>query len=264
MGIEKRARQKENRQQRLAAESRAATAAKWRRRLVRWPILLGLVALAFWLPTRGDDTEVAVTDDSAAPLNAPASYDEFRSQVSACGSDQPDERTEMTFEEPGDADVEGLVTLTLETSCGEIVLTLDADAAPETVNSFVFLAEEGYFDGTVCHRLVPGFVLQCGDPSATGTGDPGYIVPDEFPDAGFVYTEGVLAMANSGSGTTGSQFFLVIGDASFLDPVYSVFGTFEDTTGVIAAMLDIPLGLSSGAQSGPLETIYLTSVTVDG
>ena len=278
MGSEKRARQKENRQLRLARQEKAATQAKWRRRLIRWPILLGLMALAFWLPTLGDDetdvsatstpatvtTATAVTDDSTVtPPQTPGSYDEFRLQTTACDNTAPDETVEMIFDEPEQLGLEGTVEVTLATSCGDIALSLDADSAPETVNNFVFLAQQGYFGGTVCHRLVPGFVLQCGDQTGTGTGSPGYVVPDEFPEAGFDYSDGVLAMANSGAGTTGSQFFLVIGDTG-LSAEFSVFGTFEDPDGAIAAMLEIPLGPNSGGeQSVPLETVYLNSVTVN-
>jgi peptidyl-prolyl cis-trans isomerase B (cyclophilin B) len=159
----------------------------------------------------------------------------------------------------------GTVSVTLDTSCGSFELALDADGAPETVNSFAFLASQGYFDGTVCHRFVPGFVLQCGDPTATGTGNPGYTVPDEFPEEGFVYGEGVVAMANAGLGTTGSQFFLVIGDASFLPATFNVVGTFSDPNGVVEALAGVTLGVSAGGeQSTPLETIYLNAVIVGG
>ena len=121
----------------------------------------------------------------------------------------------MTFDAAEDQQVSGIVNVVLDTSCGTLELALDADTAPESVNSFVFLARQGYFDGTVCHRYVPGFMLQCGDPTGTGTGRPGYTVSDEYPAEGFVYEKGTVAMANSGPGTTGSQFFLVVGGSGF-------------------------------------------------
>lgn len=200
---------------------------------------------------------------STEPREPAADYAGFRAQPTACGAQAPDESTAMSFDAPADQGLSGIVTVQVDTSCGPLVFALDADAAPETVNSFVFLARAGFFDGTVCHRLIPGFVLQCGDPTATGAGGPGYTVPDEFPEPDFVYEEGVLAMANAGPGTTGSQFFIVIGDASFLGPVYSVFGSFTDTAGTLASLVEVPLGSLGGEQSRPLETIYLNQVTVE-
>jgi peptidyl-prolyl cis-trans isomerase B (cyclophilin B) len=128
-------------------------------------------------------------------------------------------------------------TLSLTTSAGPITIKFDAGRAPCTVQSMAFLAGEGYFDGTKCHRLVTSEglrVLQCGDPAGDGTGGPGYVVPDEFPtdlppsqDGQYVtYKRGLVAMANAGPGTTGSQFFLVYGDST-LPPDYTVFGTMD-------------------------------------
>ena len=116
--------------------------------------------------------------------------------------------------------------LTVKTNRGDFGLTLTPDAAPCTVNSFASLAEQGYFDGTKCHRLVPGFVLQCGDPSATGTGGPGYSFDDEL-SGDETYPAGTLAMANSGPDTNGSQFFIVLEDAA-LPAAYTVFGTVDE------------------------------------
>jgi peptidyl-prolyl cis-trans isomerase B (cyclophilin B) len=128
---------------------------------------------------------------------------------------------------PSGADVsaEGTVPMTLQTSAGAIPLTLDRALAPCTVNSFVSLTEQGYFDGTSCHRLTsePGLqVLQCGDPTGTGSGGPGYSFADEtFPE--LRYGRGILAMANSGPNSNGSQFFMVYGDGE-LPPNYTAFG----------------------------------------
>ena len=91
------------------------------------------------------------------------------------------------------------------------------------MNSFVFLAGEGYFDGSVSHRILPGFVMQAGDQTATGLGGPGCTIVDEFPPQDFVYTRGTLAMANAGPGTTGSQLFIVLDDVQ-LPPQFTVFG----------------------------------------
>ena len=113
---------------------------------------------------------------------------------------------------------------TMTTSHGTMVINLDPLAAPKAVNSFVFLARYHYFDGIVFHRIIPGFVLQGGDPTGTGTGGPGYRFDDELPSAGR-YKVGSLAMANAGPNTNGSQFFVISGpDGMRLPPLYSLFG----------------------------------------
>ncbi len=273
MPTEKRARQRENREKLLAARARVERIERLKRRGIVLAVILIIVAIFAWLTNRDTgDPEPSATVATVATVattlpsqtRGPVDYAGFRAQTTACEGTQPAERVEMTFEAPADQALSGSVQATLQTSCGSIELALDADAAPESVNSFVFLAREGYFDGTACHRLVPGFVLQCGDPGATGGGDPGYVVPDEFPADGFLYDTGVIAMANAGPGTTGSQFFLVIVDGSLLPPLFSVLGTFTVSDGTLAALAQVPLGLSPGGeQSGPLETIYLDSVVVE-
>lgn len=126
----------------------------------------------------------------------------------------------------GPTSARGTAAATLQTSAGPIDLTLSRDLAPCTVNSFLSLAKQGYFDGTSCHRLTtsPGLqVLQCGDPTGRGKGGPGYSFADEvFP--GLSYGRGLLAMANAGPNTNGSQFFVIYGDAE-LPPNYTVFGS---------------------------------------
>ncbi|MQA14755.1 MAG: peptidylprolyl isomerase [Pseudonocardiaceae bacterium] len=126
----------------------------------------------------------------------------------------------------GETSTEGTVGVTLQTGVGTIPLTLDRGLAPCAVNSFVSLAEQGFYDDTPCHRLTTSptlQVLQCGDPSGTGRGGPGYSFADEtFPELS--YGRGYLAMANSGPDTNGSQFFMIYGSAQ-LPPDYTVFGT---------------------------------------
>ncbi|GAA3542191.1 hypothetical protein AFL01nite_09380 [Aeromicrobium flavum] len=127
-------------------------------------------------------------------------------------------------------------TLTVATNRGDIKLTLTPDAVPCTVNSFVSLAEQGYFDDTKCHRLVPGFVLQCGDPAATGAGGPGYRFDDELT-GDETYPAGTLAMANAGPDTNGSQFFIVLADAE-LPPSYTVFGKVDEAGLAVARAIE--------------------------
>lgn len=161
--------------------------------------------------------------------------------LTACGSSESDgetvaaESSSCVYQEGGnqakDAEVPpakpiNADSLTIKTNRGNIVTTLSPDTAPCTVSSFASLAEQGYFDGTKCHRLVPGFVLQCGDPSATGSGGPGYSYADELK-GDETYPAGTLAMANSGPDTNGSQFFIVLDDAD-LPAAYTVFGSVDE------------------------------------
>ncbi|NNC74898.1 MAG: peptidylprolyl isomerase [Acidimicrobiia bacterium] len=188
----------------------------------------------------------------------------FAAQPTACGSVAPAAPADLSYTAPENLGLgSDTIRATIVTSCGSIVIDLDPAAAPETVNSFIFLAEEGYFAGTVSHRVVPDFVIQAGDPTATGSGGPGYRIGDEPPPDGFLYARGVVAMANAGPGTTGSQFFIMSGDAN-LPPLYSVFGTVVEGFDVIDAINYLPKGVSArGEPSVPLETLYIEQVIVE-
>jgi cyclophilin family peptidyl-prolyl cis-trans isomerase len=194
----------------------------------------------------------------------PSDYAGFRAQPTACGAEAPPEAVATTYDVPQDMAIDpaSTPTATIATSCGDIVVELDPAAAPATVNSFVFLAEAGYFDGTVSHRVLPGFVIQMGDPTGTGSGSPGYVVPDELPAPGTVYTTGTVAMANAGPGTSGSQFFITLSDVG-LPADYTIFGRVVDSA-TLDAIASVPLGPGAqGEVSVPLETVYIESVTVE-
>jgi peptidyl-prolyl cis-trans isomerase B (cyclophilin B) len=125
--------------------------------------------------------------------------------------------------------------LVFRTSCGDFTVRLDPEAAPKTTASLVALAEDGYFDGTFFHRIVPGFVIQGGDPTGTGTGGPGYSTVDT-PAAGTTYTKGVMAMAKTAAeapGTSGSQFFVVTADDAGLPADYAVVGKVTEGLDVV-------------------------------
>ncbi|WP_028644319.1 peptidylprolyl isomerase [Nocardioides sp. URHA0020] len=159
----------------------------------------------------------------------------------------------------------GQVDVEISTSVGEIDATLDADTTPCTVNSFLSLAQQGYFDDTPCHRLTTAeagiSVLQCGDPSGTGSGGPGYSFDDELSGSE-TYPAGTLAMANAGPNTNGSQFFVVYGETP-LPPQYTVFGKLDaDSTKVVADLA--ALGTATGQADGPpAKKVTITSVKVD-
>jgi peptidylprolyl isomerase len=143
------------------------------------------------------------------------------------------------------------------TSKGTMTIALDPVAAPKTVNNFVFLARYHYFDGIVFHRVIPGFVLQGGDPKGSGMGGPGYEFEDELPRPGR-YELGSLAMANAGPNTNGSQFFVISGPSGVrLPPQYSLFGKVVSGLDVVAAI--DALGTSSGK---PKERVTILSMTI--
>ena len=148
----------------------------------------------------------------------------------------------------------------ITTTVGEVTVDLDQEQAPNAVNNFVFLARYNYFDDTECHRVIQGFVAQCGDPTATGTGGPGYEFDDELPPAGD-YEIGSLAMANSGPDTNGSQFFIISGESGAqLPPSYSLFGSVVESDLGVVTELD---ALGSLDQSGvSTEEIRIIDVEI--
>lgn len=153
-------------------------------------------------------------------------------------------------------------TATLETSHGNIQVEFYPEDAPQTVNNFVSLAKEGYYDGTPFHRIVKGFVIQGGDPTGTGTGGPGFKFKDESIKKD--YEAGTLAMANAGPNTNGSQFFIVLEDLrGRLPKNYTIFGKVTDGMDVVKAISDVEVTRSpSGEVSSPVEPVILTKAEV--
>lgn len=149
-------------------------------------------------------------------------------------------------------------TAHLATSKGDITIALDPKRAPTTVNNFVFLAKQGFYDGLTFHRVIPGFVIQGGDPQGTGSGGPGYQFADELPQAGD-YEVGSVAMANAGPNTNGSQFFIITGsDGAALPPAYSLFGTVAKGQAVANA---ISKTAPAGSEA-PDPPVVITKVTI--
>ncbi len=155
-------------------------------------------------------------------------------------------------------DVNATYTAALTTSEGEIQIALDAKQAPATVNNFVFLARQGFYDGVTFHRVIPGFVIQGGDPQGTGAGGPGYQFADELPKSG-AYTIGSVAMANSGPNTNGSQFFIIVGDQGVALPAaYSLFG--QVTKGQDVA--DRISTMAAPGTEAPDPVVTITTITI--
>jgi cyclophilin family peptidyl-prolyl cis-trans isomerase len=191
-------------------------------------------------------------------------------QKVACGAEQPKGALDPKpqFSEPEQVVKRGTTyTAQIQTSCGVIMVELLAAEAPKTVNSFVFLAELGFFDGQRFHRIDDSIdVIQGGDPTASGTGGPGYSIPDELTGEES-YAPGVLAMANSGPDTGGSQFFIVTGkDGHLLDDqgAWTIFGTIVEGLDVAKAIQLLPIedptaGLSG---QGPAKAVYIERVEI--
>jgi peptidyl-prolyl cis-trans isomerase B (cyclophilin B) len=193
-------------------------------------VVVGLVVV-FMIPTGGGDEPPAAAP--GAPASIPTEIAPFPARPVAlpptvtCDYPAGEAATKPVQPPPGgDVSATGTVPVTLQTSAGAVDLTLDRALAPCAVNSFMSLAEQAYFNDTPCHRLTTSDslqVLQCGDPSGQGTGGPGYTFADEaFPE--LTYGRGILAMANGGPNTNGSQFFMVYGAAD-LPPNYTAFGS---------------------------------------
>jgi cyclophilin family peptidyl-prolyl cis-trans isomerase len=152
---------------------------------------------------------------------------------------------------PMTIDLAGRYSAVLHTSRGDITFRLLPDIAPQSVNSFLFLAREGFYDGCTFHRVLPGFVAQAGDPTGTGTGGPGYRVPDELSDRPFV--AGAVGMANAGPNTNGSQFFIALAPATHLTGRYTVFAEVE--AGMDVALALTPRDPASGGALPPGDAI---------
>ncbi len=188
----------------------------------------------------------------------------------ACGAETPEgaDRPKPTFAAPAQVIRPGeTYTAILRTSCGDMVIELLADRAPQTVNSFVFLARRGFFDGTRFHRIDTSIdVIQGGDPTGTGSGGPGYTIPDELA-GDETYGPGTVAMANAGPGTGGSQFFIVTGpDGHRLDenPAYTIFGRVIEGLDVARRIARLPIQDPEGGIAGqqPAQAVYLERVIV--
>lgn len=155
------------------------------------------------------------------------------------------------------------VTIEMENG-GEILVELYPNIAPNAVNNFLALASDGFYDGVIFHRVIPGFMIQGGDPDGTGMGGPGYNIPGEFANGGFdndlKHERGVLSMARSGHpDSAGSQFFIMTDDSPHLDKDYAGFGKAIDGLDII----DEIVGTETGAQDKPVEDQVIKKMTVE-
>ena len=212
------------------------------------------------------DADTATDTSSASPSESDASEPAAGAETATCDYPSDGQEAAREVEAPeAEAQASGTVAATIITNFGDIGLTLDAATAPCTVNSFVSLAEQGFYDDTPCPRIgdQEGFgILQCGDPTGTGAGGAGYSFADEL-SGDETYPAGTLAMANAGPDTNGSQFFLVFRDSQF-PPSYTVFGTIDEAG--LATIDEIAAVGNDGANAAgggtPNEDVTIESVTV--
>jgi len=267
MGTDKRSRKKENRQKRLNELARANKRRRTQRNVVRIFIVIAIVVsvAGIFSVTGGDQTaETTTTSTLAAPTTtvAPLEGRTITGDTPCPAVDGSEARAAQFEKAPPTCIEEGATYLAVvNTNKGEITIRLDQSKAPLAVNSFVTLARYKYFDGTQCHRAIPNFVVQCGDPTATGSGGPGYQFADELPAQG-EYKVGSIAMANSGPNTNGSQFFVITGsDGASLPPQYTLFGEVTDGLDTTVPALDAA-GNPENNGIPPLEPIVINSVTI--
>jgi cyclophilin family peptidyl-prolyl cis-trans isomerase len=276
-----------NRQLARQHERRQAERQQQQRKRQTTTIVVALVialvggGIAYTAFTRGDDTQAGAsgaTGSTTGQTGATSSPNTVKPTPGpaevACGGTQPKAATEPKpqFSAPEQVVKQGTTyTAEMQTSCGTIVIELLADQAPETVNSFVFLAQQGYFDGQRFHRLDTSIdVIQGGDPTGTGSGSPGYTIPDELT-GNESYGPGTLAMANVGPDTGGSQFFLITGDAGHkldANPAYTIFGTVVEGLDIAKRIQQLPIQDPSAAAAGdisgqqPTRSVYIEKVTI--
>ena len=151
-------------------------------------------------------------------------------------------------------------TANVQTNQGAFSIELFEDKAPKTTQNFIDLAEKGFYDGVIFHRVIAGFMIQGGDPTGTGRGGPGYNIPDEFHPELKHTGEGLLSMANAGPNTGGSQFFITLDATSWLDGKHAIFGKVADGWDVVRAIGST----ATGPGDRPLEDVVMEKVTIEG
>jgi peptidyl-prolyl cis-trans isomerase B (cyclophilin B) len=224
------------------------------------PLLLLVLALA--LAACGDDD-----DDGGDTAAGGETTEQTTTEEQAAGGDckqveSPQPKEDGGQKRPSEAlDSSKTYAVTVKTNCGDFTFEIDQETAPKTGASFVALAEADFYDGTIFHRIVPGFVIQGGDPTGTGTGGPGYKTRDKPPDDA-KYTKGVVAMAKAGTeapGTSGSQFFVVTGDDIGLPAEYAVLGKVTDGQDVV----DTIGTLGDPNTEQPTQAVVVDDVSVE-
>jgi cyclophilin family peptidyl-prolyl cis-trans isomerase len=266
MGTEKRNRKKENRRQRLDDLAKQQQRKRTRKLATRAAIFIAVVVGVALIISVSGGSDLTSTSDTTVDTAATAPVEgRAITGETPCPAVDGSEARASTFENaPSNClDASKTYTAVVTTNKGEFSIVLDQTKAPLAANNFVTLARYKYFDNTQCHRAILDFVVQCGDPTATGSGGPGYSFADELPQAG-EYKLGSIAMANSGPNTNGSQFFIITGDQGVtLPPSYTLFGQVTsglDTTVPALNAASNPDPAANGVP--PIETLTIVSVVI--
>jgi cyclophilin family peptidyl-prolyl cis-trans isomerase len=219
-----------------------------------------------------DETSANATEEPTPESTDEATPTEPADEEVACGAEAPPPAGTEQYEQAEQVTEEGVdYRAVIETSCGDIEVDLLEEDAPITVNNFVFLAEEGFYEGVIFHRVEPAFVIQGGDPTGTGGGGPGYSFEDELWMKSNQYTYGSMSMANAGPDTNGSQFFFIVHEPrkqpAGLPPAYTLFGqATKDSYETLEAIKAIPtLGPQAPNPQDaarPVETVYIERVRI--
>jgi cyclophilin family peptidyl-prolyl cis-trans isomerase len=266
MGTDKRNRKKENRRQRLDDLAKQQQRKRTRKLATRAAIFIAVVVGVALIISVSGGSDSTTTNDTTVDTTATAPV-EGRAITgdTPCPAVDGSEARASTFEKaPSNClDAGKTYTAVVTTNKGEFTIVLDQKKAPLAANNFVTLARYKYFDNTQCHRAILDFVVQCGDPTATGSGGPGYSFADELPQAG-EYKLGSIAMANSGANTNGSQFFIITGDQGIsLPPSYTLFGQVTSGLDTTVPALNAASNPDPAANGVPtLETITIVSVVI--
>jgi cyclophilin family peptidyl-prolyl cis-trans isomerase len=272
----KRARKKEGRQARIEAEKKAAARRRNRNRNIGLGVVLVLLVGYLGLnqllakPKKKVNTTTppaatSTVTSSATPTLSPSAPAGVTGTAAACSTTKPARGGTVSQSTPPPMTVSPskTYTATIVTSCGTVVVALDAKDSPNTVNSFAYLASKGFYNGLTFHRVAKDFAVQGGDPAGTGSGGPGYSVQDNVP-AGVTYTMGTVAMAKTGAeppGTAGSQFFIVptAGAARGYTPDYGILGHVTSGQDAVTKMNALAPASGDGA---PIQPIYIETITV--
>jgi cyclophilin family peptidyl-prolyl cis-trans isomerase len=251
------------------AKRRAEERARQRRKRLAAAVVGGLVGIAgisvgaIFLFGGGDEAEVTAGESTqATSSNENDEEGGAMDGSAACGGEVPAAASEekRRFNDPPEMQIDPSKDLSavLTTSCGAITIDLLQEEAPVTVNNFAFLAREGFYDGLTFHRVIADFMNQGGDPQGDGTGGPGYQFEDEIVEGLTFDAPGLLAMANSGPDTNGSQFFITTVPTPHLDGRHTIFGRVTDRMDVVERINT----LETDPSDAPLETVYIERIEI--
>ena len=224
----------------------------------RFVVIALLVVAAAYIVIAANPPADKSAEAQAQPAAAPAPGAEAANPQAADSGDVSKDKKQ--YPKPGDMkiDKENTYSATIETEAGTMVAELYPKIAPQTVNSFVFLAKEGFYEGVIFHRVIPGFMIQGGDPTGTGTGGPGYSVPAEFNDT--KHERGILSMARSQDpNSAGSQFFVMHAAYPSLDGKYTVFGKVTKGIETVDKIVTAP----TGANDRPTNPVKIKKITIE-